>query len=172
MFEREEFERYVALDYPRLVAALWTVTGSRPVAEDLAQEALARALDAVRRGRTIEDLAPYVRVTAFNLGRNRWRRIWRERSALAHVGNWPQTGDATSEVDDSVDIRAAIEGLSRREREAVALFYQLDLSVTETATAMGISSGTVKTLLSRARAQMLEHLEPGRSEKANEHLGS
>ncbi|HET6915276.1 MAG TPA: sigma-70 family RNA polymerase sigma factor [Acidimicrobiales bacterium] len=172
MFEGEEFERYIALDYSRLVSALWTVTGSRSVAEDLVQEALASALDVITRGRTVEDLASYVRVSAFNLSRNRWRRLWRERSALQHFGDRHQVGDTTSVVDDAVDIGSALAVLSRREREAVSLFYQLDLSVAETATAMGVSLGTVKTLLSRARAQMLKRLEPGRTEKADEHLGS
>jgi RNA polymerase sigma-70 factor (ECF subfamily) len=51
-----------------------------------------------------------------------------------------------------MDLAAALSSLTRRQREAVALHYRLGLSVAETARAMKVSDGTVKTLLSRARA--------------------
>jgi RNA polymerase sigma-70 factor (ECF subfamily) len=53
-----------------------------------------------------------------------------------------------------MDLQAAIAGLSQRQREAVALYYRLGLSVTETAHAMKVSEGTAKTLLSRARTAL------------------
>ncbi len=43
----------------------------------------------------------------------------------------------------------------------MALYYRLGLSVGETAQAMRVSDGTVKTLLSRARATLAQVLEPG-----------
>ena len=63
--------------------------------------------------------------------------------------------------DELMDLRAAVAGLSRRQREAVALYYRLGLSVAETAQAMRVSDGTVKTLLSRARATLAQVLGPG-----------
>jgi RNA polymerase sigma-70 factor, ECF subfamily len=59
-----------------------------------------------------------------------------------------------------MDLQAAIANLSRRQREAVALYYRLGLSVTETAQAMKVADGTVKTLLSRARSALAEALDP------------
>ncbi|MHB1547517.1 MAG: sigma factor-like helix-turn-helix DNA-binding protein [Acidimicrobiales bacterium] len=57
-----------------------------------------------------------------------------------------------------LDLRRAVARLSRRQREAVALHYRLGLSVVETAVAMGVTDGTVKTLLSRARLSLASSL--------------
>ncbi len=62
-------------------------------------------------------------------------------------------------IEDALDLREAVANLSRRQREAVALYYRLGLSVTETAQAMKVSDGTVKTLLSRARIALAAALD-------------
>ncbi len=143
---------FVRGEYPVLVAALGLVCGSRTAAEDAVQEALARAVVAERRGRHIESLPAWVRVVALNLLRNRWRSLARERGALRRLGRSAEAdGDAEAAREDLLDLRHAIAALSRRQREAVALHYRLGLNVAETAVAMGVTDGTVKTLLSRAR---------------------
>ena len=164
MSQLEDLQRFMAQDYSALVGALWTVTGSRSVAEDLVQDALARVLDAMARGRPVESFGAYVRFSAFNLSRNYWRSRWREARALRSLSAAPAVGTDTARVDDALDVFSAMAVLSRREREAVSLFYQLDLSLSETAGVMRVSAGTVKTLLHRARAVMLERLAPGRVE--------
>jgi RNA polymerase sigma-70 factor (ECF subfamily) len=60
-----------------------------------------------------------------------------------------------------MDLVAALATLTRRQREAVALHYRLGLSVAETAQAMKVSDGTVKTLLSRARSSLAAVLGDG-----------
>ena len=142
---------FVRGEYPVLVAALGLVCGSRAAAEDAVQEALARAVVAERRGRHIESLPAWVRVVALNLLRNRWRSLARERGALLRLGRSAEPDYGEVAREDLLDLRRAIAGLSRRQREAVALHYRLGLNVAETAVAMGVTDGTVKTLLSRAR---------------------
>ncbi|MDA8341618.1 MAG: sigma-70 family RNA polymerase sigma factor [Actinomycetota bacterium] len=143
---------FVRGEYPVLVAALGLVCGSRPAAEDAVQEALARAVVAERRGKHIESLPAWVRVVALNLLRNRWRSLARERVALHRLGRSAAAdGDGERAREDLLDLRNGIAGLPRRQREAVALHYRLGLNVAETAVAMGVTDGTVKTLLSRAR---------------------
>ena len=151
--DEEELAQFVASEYPGLVAALSLVCGERSAAEDAVQEALARAVVAQRRG-TIDSLAAWVRVVALNQLRNRWRSKSREqratqllRDSLVPTG----LGDA---LEDSMDLAAALASLSRRRAEAVALHYRLGLTVKETAEAMLVTDGTVKTLLSRARAAL------------------
>lgn len=56
-------------------------------------------------------------------------------------------------------IRAALRGLPDRQREAFTLRVLEELDVTETATVMGCSEGSVKTHLSRARAALQKQLE-------------
>jgi len=56
--------------------------------------------------------------------------------------------------DGRLDVRDAIGRLPARQQEAVALHYLLDLSVDDTAAAMGVTGGTVKAHLSRARESL------------------
>ena len=60
--------------------------------------------------------------------------------------------------DDAVDVRRALKALPRRQRETAVLRYYLDLSTEEIAEAMGTSEGTVKSLLSKARAHLADAL--------------
>ncbi len=154
----DELVRFVEVEYGPLVAALGLVCGDRTAAEDAVQEALARALIALRKGTIIESLPAWVRVVALNYLRNRWRSLARELRAVRRLGNRGGPG-AVDDLEDLVDLRAALASLSRRQREAVALYYRLDLSVTETAQAMDIADGTVKTLLSRARSVLAAALD-------------
>lgn len=163
--DEDQLARFVRADYGGLVAALGLVCGDRGAAEDAVQEALARALIAMRKGTTIESLPAWVRVVALNLLRNRWRSLTRERRAGRKATD-VSTGAMSDDVDEVMDLRAAVAGLSRRQREAVALYYRLGLSVSETAQAMRVSDGTVKTLLSRARATLAQVLEPGEDHDA------
>jgi RNA polymerase sigma-70 factor (ECF subfamily) len=156
--DENQLARFVEVDYGSLVAALGLVCGDRAAAEDAVQEALARALIGLRKGATIDSLGAWVRVVALNLLRNRWRSLARERRARQRWS--PEIPTAASDaLEDALDLRAAIATLSRRQREAVALYYRLGLSVTETAAAMKVSDGTVKTLLSRARSALAVVLE-------------
>ena len=56
---------------------------------------------------------------------------------------------------------AAIRALPDRQREALALRFYLDLSEEETARAMGVSRGTVKSATSRAVAALGRKLKEG-----------
>ena len=68
-------------DYPRLVAGVAMVAGSRPAAEDAVQEALARAWERSERGEEIESLTAWVTAVSLNLARSRLRRVVAERRA-------------------------------------------------------------------------------------------
>lgn len=163
--DEDQLARFVEADYGALVAALSLVCGDRGAAEDAVQEALARALVTMRRGTVIDSLPAWVRVVALNLLRNRWRSLGRERRAthtLSAMTRPVSVGDA----DEMMDLRAAVAGLSRRQREAVALYYRLGLSVAETSQAMRVSDGTVKTLLSRARTTLAQVLKPAEDDNA------
>lgn len=163
--DEDQLARFVEADYGALVAALSLVCGDRGAAEDAVQEALARALVTMRRGTAIDSLPAWVRVAALNLLRNRWRSLGRERRATHRLDSMTRP-DTVGDADELIDLRAAVAGLSRRQREAVALYYRLGLSVAETSRAMQVSDGTVKTLLSRARATLAQVLEPAEDDDA------
>lgn len=138
-------------DYPRVVGAVALVCGSRATAEDAVQEALARAWE---RGQRLESPRAWVTVVAMNLARSRLRRMLAERRARERLPS-PQTAAPSA---DAVDVRRALARLPRRQREATVLRYYLDMDVVEIASALGVSEGTAKTTLFRARQALARAL--------------
>lgn len=64
-----------------------------------------------------------------------------------------------SSVDDREDVDAAVRRLAPRQRLAVDCFYYADLSISETASIMGCTEGTVKSTLADARERLRSMLE-------------
>lgn len=62
--------------------------------------------------------------------------------------------NARSPVEDRLDVEAAVKRLPPRQRLAVDCFYYADLSISETASVMGCSEGTVKSTLADARERL------------------
>jgi len=92
---------FLHTSYPRLVAAVALVCGSRAAAEDAVQEALLRAWERSEKGDEIRSLEGWVTTVALNLARSGLRRIRSERAARARlhtsgVGE-PPTAERSSE---------------------------------------------------------------------------
>ena len=142
---------FVAADYPRIVTALAVMCGSRVVAEDAVQQALAKAWERAERGERIDHLAAWVTVAARNLVRSWFRRVRVERRARAALRDAPAPREATASTDEQVDVERALAGLTRIQRDTTVLHYYLGMSVAEIAAALGVAEGTVKSTLYRAR---------------------
>lgn len=142
--------------FPVLVRDAYRVAyrllGDRTEAEDVAQEACARAYS---KWSSVRDHAePWcVRVAsnlALDLLRARTRAIKRnERIKTNEIVMTPK-------VDERLDLYAALEKLPRRQRETVVLRYLGDLSEAQTADLIGCSVGSVKTHASRGLAALKE----------------
>ena len=154
--------------YPRLVAAVALVCGSRPAAEDAVQEALLRAWKRSEKGEEIESLNAWVTTVAMNLARSGLRRLRAERRARAKLHG---SGVAEPLSSDRLDVERALATLPRRQREAIVLRYYLQMDTREVATTLGINEGTVKSTLSRARAALADRLGVQEPEEAN-HRGA
>jgi len=91
-------------------------------------------------GRIKDDPDAYVRRVLVNENISRWRgRRWRE---VSHA----ELPDAAAvEGEDHSDLRAALQGLAPRQRAVIVLRYFEDLTEAQTAEALGISVGTVKS---------------------------
>jgi RNA polymerase sigma-70 factor (ECF subfamily) len=146
--DESRVRRFLATEYPRIVGAVALVAGSRAAAEDAVAEALARAWEHTDRGRAIDSLPAWVTRVALNLSKSRLRRL---RVETQHRGT-PET--APPPTGDRVDVERALVALPRREREVTVLRYYLDLDVAGIATTLGVSEGTVKTLLHRSRLHL------------------
>jgi RNA polymerase sigma factor (sigma-70 family) len=110
-----------------------------------------------------------VTTVAVNLVRSGFRRLRAERRARERAGRVDAPQFVASE--DLIDIRRALATLPRRQREATVLRYYLDLDVTEVAAALGVSEGTAKTTLHRARRAMARELREQIDEEANNGAG-
>jgi RNA polymerase sigma-70 factor (sigma-E family) len=140
----------------------YRLVGDRGEAEDLAQEALARAYASWSK------VAPYdeawvARVTA-NLAIGRWRKHRRlvvAADAHAAVTPRPHGGRPSARQPDPlerIELTAALRSLTRRQREVVALRYLADLSESDVAAALGCSAGTVKQHAHRGLAALRRRL--------------
>jgi RNA polymerase sigma-70 factor (ECF subfamily) len=143
----------VRRDYERLVRSVALACGSMPEAEDAVQEALARAWDRASRGQSFEQPGAWVVTVALNLTRSGWRRRGRHDRAVEQLAA-TLTSTVDPVADEHVDLKAAVDRLPRRQREVVVLHYFLGFDVTSIASSLGVSAGTVKTALFRARAAL------------------
>ena len=137
-------------EWPRLVGALSLYTGDADLAEELAQEAIARACRHWRRVRRMDAPAAWLHRVARNLAHSHFRRVSVGRRVQARVSTSDQTGDDA----DVIAIRAAVGALPVPERETIVLRYYVGCSVRETADAMQCPEGTVKTRTYRAIAML------------------
>jgi len=152
--------------YPRLVAAVALVCGSRPAAEDAVQEALLRAWERSEKGEEIESLNAWVTTVSLNVARSGLRRLMAERRARPRLA--ATTFPGGSPTIDRVDLDRALAALPRRQREVVVLRYYLQMDTREVAEVLGVHEGTVKSTLFRARSSLAGALGETDTEEAND----
>jgi RNA polymerase sigma-70 factor, ECF subfamily len=152
--------------YPRLVAGVALIDGSRAGAEDAVQEALARAWERSERGERIESLPAWVTRVAMNLSKSRLRRVRAEARGKERL---PGGAKVETSADDRLDVVRALAALPRRQRETTVLRYYLGLDVAEIAAALEVSEGTVKTSLHRARLALAEELGEHDPDEEDDH---
>jgi RNA polymerase sigma-70 factor (ECF subfamily) len=160
--------------YRLLWGICYRLTGSASDAEDLVQDAYARALEKPPTG----ELRPWLVTVAMNLGRD----LLRKRKRRKYVGPWlpepvalgadglapARDGAAASslasqssryELRESASFAflIALEALTPQQRAVLLLRDVFDYSVRETAAALSISEPNTKTTLHRARKRMLAY---------------
>jgi len=153
----DELRDFVATSYGRIVAGLTLLCGSPGAAQDAVDEALARAWERSRSS-TIESLPAWITTVATRVALGTLRRRQAERRAVERLLSQPRPSAVPAEVA-AVDVRRALAALPARQREATVLRYYFDLDIEAIATALGVSSGTVKTSLFRARASLAATLD-------------
>ena len=130
------------------------------------QEALVRAWMRSERGERVESLPAWVAAVALNQTRSGWRRAMAERRARRRLPEW--SGSISVPSDEHIDVARALAALPRRQREVAVLRYLLEMSTAEVAAALGITQGTVKSSLARARAHLAEALAVHDTEVTND----
>ncbi len=138
-----------------MVALTYALSGSRPVAEDLAQEAFLRAHRDWHRIGSHAVPGAWVRRVATNLAIGRFRRLRSESAAKARLTVPVSLEPAGAEFDA---FWGEVRRLPKRQAQVVALHYVEDLPIAEIAAVLGIAEGTVKALLFQARQRLERQL--------------
>jgi RNA polymerase sigma-70 factor (ECF subfamily) len=146
------FEEFYDATFRRLFTALCLVTGNRHEAEEIAQDAFVRVFERWDRVGTLEDPTGYVFRVSINVFRNRFRRASlgvRRGLSLA-----PAETDDLAAVEERDELVRLLRPLNPQQRAAVLLTSILDYSAEETGQMLGIKASSVRSLTTRARAQM------------------
>lgn len=155
MVSERRFEEFYAASYSRLVGQLVPITGSLEDAEDICQEAFARAAVRWRRLCDFDSPEAWVRRVALNLAANSLRRGRRRVAAFVRLRPPLETPAASAEM---LDFLRALQKLSLGQRQALVLHHVAGLSVDEISGQLGVPAGTVKARLSRGRAALARRL--------------
>jgi RNA polymerase sigma-70 factor (sigma-E family) len=146
--EEAGFEEFVAASGRRLLRTAYLLAGDRHHAEDLLQITLERT---ARRWTRISG-APeaYARTVLANLATDRWRR--RSARPQEFFTDPPErgAGDPANDLVLRDALMSALRDLTRRQRAVLVLRFFDDLTEAETAAALGITTGTVKSTTSRS----------------------
>jgi RNA polymerase sigma-70 factor (ECF subfamily) len=136
----------------------YLLLGDTADAEDVAQETMVRASQALGRFDRSRPLRPWLLQIARNQAANRRRSARRRLAALQRWwANKPAMHDPVAQINaEAADLHQAVNQLSRPDQEVIYLRYFIELTVDETAQALGVAPGTVKSRLARA----LQRLRP------------
>jgi RNA polymerase sigma factor (sigma-70 family) len=143
----------------------WLVMRSTPDAEEAAQDGFVKAYRNLGRFRAGEPFRPWLLAIVGNEARN--RRVAagrRERLALRAGEERPVAVAAAAEAEalaagEREELLAAVGRLPERDRLVIGARFFLELSEAETAAALGIRKGTVKSRLSRALERLRKEVE-------------
>lgn len=144
----------------------YLLSGSAADAEEAAQDGFVKAHRALGRFRRGAPLKPWLLRIIANEARNRRRSAGRREALVLRAAAENRPGDAVPSPEAALlageergHLLEAVNRLSDEHRLAIACRYFLDLSEEETAAALGVRRGTVKSRLARALARLREELE-------------
>lgn len=154
MSAEEFFTSFVAARTSALARTAYLLTGNHHDAEDLVQVALFKA---AKQWRRIEHHPePYVRRILYNESVSRWRH--RRTQVQERLTDAPPESavDARGDIDTALTLERALARLTPNQRTVLVLRFYEDLSETQTATAMGVRPGTVKSQTRHALMRLRE----------------
>ncbi|MEU8516699.1 SigE family RNA polymerase sigma factor [Kitasatospora sp. NPDC048722] len=149
-----EFHDFFERHYAELARLAHLLTGETDAADDLAADALIALWQRWDRLRAADHPLAYARGVVANMARARIRSAVRERRRVLLF--WTRSPEKTEGPDVAavLDVRAALARLPFRKRACVVLRHAFDLSEKDTAAALGISVGTVKSQSSKGMAEL------------------
>lgn len=163
----QEFQRFVRAYLPKLLSSAYALLGDLDVAEDLVQGVLLRVFRHWKAAREAPE--GYAYVTLVNICHDYWRRRRRvpEQVSIddAQPGGTVLPGEQWEQHEM---LEQALGQLPYQQHAVLLLRYFFDLSTADTARALGIPEGTVKSATYRGLERLRQRLEatPEESEHA------
>jgi RNA polymerase sigma-70 factor (sigma-E family) len=157
----QDFRAFVQGIAASLHRTAYLMCGDWHLADDLVQEALAKAYSHWRKVQGAENPSAYVRRILINESRRSWRR---NRTMTAHPDDRLAdlaVDDMSNGVVNRAELLHALQSLSPRQRATVVLRFLEGLSERETAAVLGCGEGTVKSQTSRALIKLKSVLKQG-----------
>lgn len=144
------FGDFYGLHYRPMVRLAQALVDTSECAEEIVQDAFVKVCE---RWNRIDQPAGYLRVAVVNGARSELRK----REVRRRVGLRARPAAAPDERDYLID---ALYGLSPKQRTALVLRFYAQMSERETAEAMRVRPGTVKSLVSRGLAELRRVIQP------------
>jgi len=171
----EAFETLISLYQAPIYNVAYRILGDASEASDAVQETFMKIFKGIKTFRGESGLKTWIYRIAISesLNRQRWWKRWRHHAPVS-VDDTSPNGARLVDVRDSRptpesacaqmemerEVQRALSGLSFEHRVAVVLRDIEGLSYEEIAETLGLSLGTVKSRLWRARSEMKTKLEP------------
>jgi RNA polymerase sigma-70 factor (ECF subfamily) len=145
--------------HPKLVAHAWRLTGDGEIAREAAQEGWIEIVGGLARLRDERAFPAWAYRIVSRRCATQIRRAQARRALGTAIAAEPEICPPVDPGDEMLRLRAAVRALPEGQRAAVALFHFEDMSVAETAVALDVPVGTVKTRLMHARRTLRVALE-------------
>jgi RNA polymerase sigma-70 factor (ECF subfamily) len=164
--DREAFGHLVRGYQGRLFGLVLMMVREPAGAEEVTQDTFVRAFTHIGQYDDRRPFYPWIAAIAVRLAQN-WlrqhgRTVQREGTALDSVDEpgASNSGSLSALIDDEAKRRLwrAVAALPSGERTAVILYYRDEMAVSDIARALGVTTGTIKTFLFRARRHLRERL--------------
>jgi RNA polymerase sigma-70 factor (ECF subfamily) len=155
--ERVSFEDFYLKDYEAVVGLAYALSGSRWLAEDLAQEAFLAAHRNWPKVSAYDQPGAWVRRVVANLSVSAFRRRVVEAKAIVRLGVGERRR-LPELLPDDAGFWEAVRSLPRRQSQVVALHYLEDLPIAEVAAILDMAPGTVKKHLFDGRRALARRL--------------
>lgn len=149
-----DFDSFYLHNRDQIARALSLSLRNADLGAEAADEAFVRACQRWSEVSTYTNPQGWIYRVAMNWARSWLRRTRRERDKRPLLMNYEPIEDELVDID----LERALAGLSPSHRTVVVARFFMDWSVDETADALGIRPGTVKSRLSRALGQLANEL--------------